>query len=55
MNFYGGQNMVQERDTSLQLEPSREGTSQSMTTMDVSEDEANHALLKLNEDKLYNL
>jgi hypothetical protein len=47
--------MVQEGDTSLLPEPSGEGTSQSMTAMDVSEDEANEALLKLNEDKLRNL
>jgi hypothetical protein len=47
--------MVQEGDTSLQPEPSGEGTSQPMTAMDVSEDEANEALLKLNEDELRNL
>jgi hypothetical protein len=47
--------MDQEGDTSLQPEPSREGTSQPMTAMDVSEDEADEALLKLNEDELRNL
>jgi hypothetical protein len=47
--------MVQEGNTSLQPEPSREGTSQPMTAMDVSEDEADEALLKLNEDELRNL
>jgi hypothetical protein len=55
LNFYGGQDMVQEGDTSLQLEPFGEGTSQPMTAMDVSEDEADEALLKLNEDELRNL
>jgi hypothetical protein len=47
--------MDQEGDAPLQPEPSGEGTSQSMTAMDVSEDEADEALLKLNEDKLRNL
>jgi hypothetical protein len=47
--------MVQEGNTSLQPEPSGEGTSQPMTAMDVSEDEADEALLKLNEDELHNL
>jgi hypothetical protein len=47
--------MVQEGDISLQPEPSGEGTSQPMTAMDVSEDEADEALLKLNEDELRNL
>jgi hypothetical protein len=55
LNFCSGQVMVQEGDTSLQPEPSREGTSQSMTAMDVSEDQADEALLKLNEDELHNL
>jgi hypothetical protein len=47
--------MDQEGDTSLQPEPSREGTSEPTTAMDVSEDEADEALLKLNEDQLRNL
>jgi hypothetical protein len=47
--------MDKEGDTSLQPEPSGEGTSQPTTAMDVSEDEADEALLKLNEDKLRNL
>ena len=47
--------MVQEGDTSIQPEPFGEGTSQLMITMDVSKDEANEGLLKLNEDKLHNL
>jgi hypothetical protein len=47
--------MVQEGDTSLQPEPSGEGPSQPITAMDVSEDEAEEALLKLNEDELRNL
>jgi hypothetical protein len=47
--------MDQEGDTSLQPEPSGEGTSQPTTAMDVSEDEADEALLKLNEDELCNL
>ena len=54
-NFHGGQDMVQERNTSLLLEPSGNDTSQPMIAMDVSEDEANKVLLKLNEDKLRNL
>jgi hypothetical protein len=47
--------MDQEGDTSLRPEPSGEGTSEPMTAMDVSEDEADEALLKLNEDELRNL
>jgi hypothetical protein len=47
--------MDQEGDTSLQPEPSGEGTSEPTTAMDVSEDEADKALLKLNEDELRNL
>jgi hypothetical protein len=47
--------MDQEGDTSLQPEPSGEGTSEPTTAMDVSEDEADEALLKLNEDELRNL
>jgi hypothetical protein len=42
--------MDEEGDTSLQPKPSREGISQPTTAMDVNEDEANEALLKLNED-----
>jgi hypothetical protein len=55
MNICGRQEMVQEGDISLQPEPSGEGTSQPITAMDVSEDEAQEALLKLNEDELRNL
>jgi hypothetical protein len=55
LNFCGGQDMDKEGNTSLQPEPSGEGTSQPTTTMDVSEDEADKALLKLNEDELRNL
>jgi hypothetical protein len=47
--------MDQEGDTSLQPKPSGEGTSESTTAMDVSEDEADEALLKLNEDELRNV
>jgi hypothetical protein len=47
--------MDQEGDTSLYPEPSGEGTSEPTTAMDVSEDEADEALLKLNEDELRNL
>jgi hypothetical protein len=47
--------MDQEGDTFLQPEPSGEGTSEPTTAMDVSEDEADEALLKLNEDELRNL
>jgi hypothetical protein len=47
--------MDQEGDTSFHPEPSGEGTSEPTTAMDVSEDEADEALLKLNEDELRNL
>jgi hypothetical protein len=47
--------MDQEGDTSLQPKPFGEGTSEPTTVMDVSEDEADEALLKLNEDELRNL
>ena len=47
--------MVQEGDTSLQPEPSGAGTSQPVTAMEVSDDEADEAILKLNEDELRNL
>ena len=47
--------MVQEGNTSLQPEPSRKGTSQPVTTMEVSDDEGDQAILKLNEDELRNL
>jgi hypothetical protein len=47
--------MDQEGDPSLLPEPSGEGTSQPTIAMDVSEDEADEALLKLNEDELCNL
>jgi hypothetical protein len=55
LNFCSGQVMVQEGDTSLQPKPSGEGTSQPRATIDVNEDEADEALLKLNEDELHNL
>jgi hypothetical protein len=55
LNFYGRQDLVQEGVISLQPEPSIEGTSQPMTAVDVSEDEVDEALLKLNEDELRNL
>jgi hypothetical protein len=47
--------MDQEGDASFQPEPSGEGTSEPTTAMDVSEDEADEALLKLNEDELRSL
>ena len=46
--------MDQDGDT-LQLEPSGEATSQPVTAMEVSDDEVDEALLKLNEDELHNL
>ena len=55
LNLYGGQVMVQEGDTSLQPEPSGEGASQPNTAMEVSDDEGEEAILKLNEDELRNL
>jgi hypothetical protein len=39
-------------ETSLQLEPSGEGITQPTSPMDVSDDEQDEALLKLNEDEL---
>ena len=47
--------MVQKKNISLQPEPSGEGTSQPVTTMEVSDDERDQAILKLNEDELNNL
>ena len=55
LNLCDGQDMVQEGDTSLQPEPSGAGTSQPLTIMEVNDDEADEAILKLNEDKLRNL
>ena len=55
LNLCDGQDMVQEGDTSLQPEPSGAGISQPLTAMEVSDDEANEAILKLNEDELRNL
>ena len=49
---YDGQVMVQSRDTFLQPMPSGEATSQPKSPMNVNKDEANKALLKLNEDEL---
>ena len=46
--------MVQTEDTALQLEPSGEGNSELQAAMDISEDEVEEALLKLNEDELRN-
>ena len=46
--------MVQTKDTTLQPKPSREGNSELRTAMDISEDEVEEALLKLNEDELRN-
>jgi hypothetical protein len=40
------------RETSLQPEPFGEGTTQSTSPMDVSDEEQDEALLKLNEDEL---
>jgi hypothetical protein len=39
-------------ETSLQPEPSGEATTQPMSQMDVSDNEQDEALLKLNEDEL---
>ena len=47
--------IVQEGDTILHPEPSGAGTSQPATDMEVSDDEADGAILKLNEDELRNL
>ena len=46
--------MVQTEDTALQPKPSGEGNSKLRTSMDISEDEVEEALLKLNEDELHN-
>jgi hypothetical protein len=40
------------RETSLQPEPSGEGTPQPMSPMDVNDGEQDEALLKLNKDEL---
>ena len=47
--------MVQKGDTSLQPEPSGEGTSKHRTAMEVSDGKEEEAILKLNEDELRNL
>jgi hypothetical protein len=47
--------MTQPRESSIQPEPSREATSQPKTSEDVSDDKQDEALLKLNEDKLWEL
>ena len=46
--------MVQTEDTALQPEPFGEGNSKLRMAMDISEDEVEEALLKLNEDELCN-
>jgi hypothetical protein len=52
---YDGQVMVQAGDVSIPPESSGEGTTQPKSPIDVSEDEQDEALLKLNEDKLREL
>jgi hypothetical protein len=52
---YDGQVMVQAGDVSIPPEPFGEGTSQPKSPIDVSEDEQDEALLKLNEDELREL
>jgi hypothetical protein len=52
---YDGQVMVQAGDVSIPPEPSGEGTSQPKSPIDVSEDDQDEALLKLNEDELREL
>jgi hypothetical protein len=47
--------MTEPGETSIQPEPSGEATSQPRASEDVSDDEANEALLKLNEDELREL
>jgi hypothetical protein len=47
--------MVQEKGITIPPEPSREGTSQPKSPMDVSDNEQDEALLKLNEDELREL
>jgi hypothetical protein len=49
------QAMTELGETSIQPEPSGEATSQPRASKDVSDDEADEALLKLNEDKLREL
>jgi hypothetical protein len=49
------QAMTEPGETSIQPEPSGEATSQPRASEDVSDDEADEALLKLNEDKLREL
>ena len=46
--------MVQTEDSTLQLVPFGEGNSELRTAMDITEEEAEDALLKLNEDELRN-
>jgi hypothetical protein len=46
------QAMTEPRETSIQPEPSGEATSQPKASKDVSDDEQDEALLKLNEDEL---
>jgi hypothetical protein len=47
--------MVQSKDSTIPPESSREATSQPKSPMDVSNDEYDEALFKLNEDKLREL
>ena len=50
--YYDGQVMVQAGNVTIPPEPSKEGTSQPKSPVDVSDDDQDEALLKLNEDKL---
>jgi hypothetical protein len=52
---YDEQVMVQTGDITIPPEPSGEGTSQPKSPIDVSDDEEDEALLKLNEDELREL
>jgi lysophospholipid acyltransferase (LPLAT)-like uncharacterized protein len=52
---FDGQVMVQSGDTTILPEPYGETTSQPKSPMDVSDDEQDEALLKLNEDELREL
>jgi hypothetical protein len=52
---YDGQVMVQAGDITIPPEPSWEGTSQPKSLIDVSDDDQDEALLKLNEDELREL
>jgi hypothetical protein len=52
---YDGQDMVHSRDITIAPEPSGEGTTQPKSPMDVSDDDQDEALLKLNEDELREL